>query len=335
MTDDERAAGSIPRPPFDPQLVAGLATLPVKVLPWSDENWPVLRESVGLGVAAIAEDVERWDVSVTDYVVAGPRGDITLSRLAPREGASSAPGLYYVHGGGMLIGDRFSFMSLYGVVEWVARFGIVVVTVDYRMAPDHPGLAAVEDCHAGLVWMSEHAAELGIDPARIIIAGMSGGGGLAAGTALLNRDRHGPELLAQVLWCPMLDDRSDHLSALQFSRAAGPGATWSREDHQYAWNQILGEGHEEDRDVSIYAAANRATELHGLPPTFMDVGASEPFRDPVVEYASKLWAAGVSAELHIWPGGFHGFDALLPEVPVSAAARAVHEDWLRRILATP
>lgn len=328
MTEDRTPP--VARPPFDQKLIEALQAS-TGFLSFTDENLPVLRADAALGREAIAEDLAKYAVEVTDHVIDGPRGEITLSRIGPRGGTTMAPAVYFIHGGGRLIGDRFFTLSAYHLVEWAATLGLVVVTVEYRLAPEHPGQAAVDDCYAGLVWLEANADALGVDPSRIILAGPSGGGGLAAGTALLARDLGGPNLLAQLLWCPQVEHRSDSTSALQFGVDAGVGVTWSREEDRYAWNVILGEGHE-DREVSSYLAANRAEDLRGLPPTFIDVGSNEVFRDPVVAYASKLWAAGVSAELHVWPGAFHGFDALFPETPVSNAARLVHENWLRRIL---
>ncbi|GGJ62989.1 alpha/beta hydrolase fold domain-containing protein [Streptomyces brasiliensis] len=305
--------GSHRVPPFDPKLIEALESLEVSPasVSFTDETLPMLRAATALGQQAIADELARHGVELTDHVIDGPRGEIVLSRLAPQGGVTSAPAVYFIHGGGMLIGDRFCTMSFYNLVDLVATLGLVVLTVEYRMAPEHPGRAAVDDCYAGLAWLGEHAAQLGVDPSRIILAGTSGGGGLAAGTALLARDVGGPRLLAQVLWCPQVDDRSDSVSARQFGKDASTGVTWSREDHQYAWNTILGQGHE-DQDVSIYLAANRATDLSGLPPAFIDVGANDVFRDPAVEYASKLWASGVATELHVWPGGLPRLRGALP-----------------------
>ena len=184
----------------------------------------------------------------------------------------------------------------------------------------------VEDCYAGLVWTAEHADELGIDPDRIIIAGASAGGGLAAGVALLARDRGGPALAAQALMCPMLDDRNNTPSSRQM---AGLGV-WDQhlQRHRLVGAARRGCG---GPDVSKYAAPARETDLSGLPPAFIDVGSAETFRDEDVAYASGIWQAGGVAELHVWPGGFHGFDMMAPQAAVSQAAKAARVSWLRRV----
>lgn len=322
---------SVAHPPFDSALVRAAAEMG-EIPQMGPDTYDMLRQAHAVGIAGIADDLAKYDVTIQDRTIEGPRGEITLSVISPRGGVTNAPGLYYVHGGGMIVGDRFSVVSASRLIEWVQKYQLVLVTVEHRLPPEFPGRGAVDDCQAGLAWMAANASGLGIDPNRIILSGVSGGGGIAAGTALLNRDLGGPRLLAQALWCPQLDDRTDYSSAQQFTSAAGTGYFWPRETHEFAWNMVLGEGHETQSDVSAYIAANRADNLSELPPTFIDVGANEVFRDPAVEYATKLWAAGVDAELHVWPGAFHGFDAAFPGVPVSQASLDSREDWLRRTL---
>jgi acetyl esterase/lipase len=207
-----------------------------------------------------------------------------------------------------------------------ARVGAAIVAVEYRLAPENRYPAAVEDVYAGLEWLAANAATLGLDPTRIIIDGVSAGGGLAAATALLSRDRQGPDLLGQMLICPMLDDRNDSASGHQM---AGSGA-WDRTANATGWAAYLGDLPRED--VPIYASPGRATDLSGLPPTYIDVGSAETFRDEDVAYAARIWAAGGDAELHVWPGGVHGFDALAPDAPLSRDARDARARWLERVL---
>ncbi|GGR70304.1 hypothetical protein GCM10010236_25540 [Streptomyces eurythermus] len=166
-----------------------------------------------------------------------------------------------------------------------------------------------------------------MDPDRLILAGQSAGGGLAAGTALLARDRKGPRLIGQVLIYPMLDDRDRTVSSGQFD---GVGV-WDRQSNRTGWTALLGERRGTD-DVSVYAAPARATDLTGLPPAFIDCGSAEVFRDEDVAYASALWAAGVQAELHVWPGGFHGFDLTAPHTALAHAMTAARNNWVARIL---
>jgi acetyl esterase/lipase len=173
-----------------------------------------------------------------------------------------------------------------------------------------------------------HAAELGVDPARVIVGGVSAGGGLSAAVALLARDRGGPALAGQLLICPMLDDRNNTPSARQM---AGLGV-WDQSANNTGWTALLGDARG-GPDVSPYAAPARATDLSGLPPAFVDVGSAETFRDEDVAYATRIWQAGGSAELHVWPGGFHAFFGMVPGASVSKAAIAAQRDWLRRLLA--
>ncbi|NUU25554.1 MAG: alpha/beta hydrolase fold domain-containing protein, partial [Streptomycetaceae bacterium] len=174
----------------------------------------------------------------------------------------------------------------------------------------------------------EHAAEIGADPERLLLAGESAGGGLAAALALLARDRGGPRPIGQVLLCPMLDDRNDSVSARQM---AGLGV-WDRTSNATGWRALLGDACG-GPDVSAYAAPARASDLSGLAPAFIDVGSAETFRDEAVGYATRIWQAGGSAELHVWPGGFHGFTMMAPDAAVSRDAVAAPGRWLRRILA--
>ena len=237
--------------------------------------------------------------------------------------AELAPCIYFIHGGGMVLGDRFGGPP----VDLVAGFGVTVVSVEYRLAPEHPDPAPVEDCYAGLVWVAQNAADLGIDPNRIVVSGQSAGGGLAAGVTLLARDRGGPPLAGSALVCPMLDDRDRTVSTRQHEKAV----VWDRQSNRTGWAALLG-----DRvggpDVSPYAAPARATDLSGLPPTFLDVGSAEVFRDEIVDYASRIWAAGGSAELHVWAGAFHGSDGMLPTAAVSVAAQQARAAWIARTL---
>nr|WP_239521779.1 alpha/beta hydrolase [Geodermatophilus sabuli] len=275
------------------------------------------------------EDLRRGGAfAVEERSVPGPEGapEVSLLICRPTAATGPTPAIYFTHGGGMIVGDNRS--GVLGMVEHAEALGMAVVSVDYRLAPETPHPGPVEDCYAGLVWTAAQAGELGIDPARIVVAGGSAGGGLAAALALMARDRGGPVLAGQLLLCPMLDDRNDSVSAHQM---AGLGV-WDRTANDTGWTALLGA----DRggpDVSPYAAPARATDLSGLPPAFLDVGSAETFRDEDVAYATRIWQAGGRAELHVWPGGFHGFDGFAPDATISREARSARRDWLRRLLA--
>lgn len=318
------------RPPFDPELQAVLAVLGEQLPPTMTPDMVVpMRGGMRLeGVnASVEELLEGRAIEHSERTVPGPAGapELTISIFQRVDHVAGGPGIYYIHGGGMVIGDRFTAIDV--LLEWVELTDAVVVSVEYRLAPEHPDPAPVEDCYAGLVYAAEHAEGLGFDPARLVIAGTSAGGGLAAGVALLARDRGGPALAGQVLMCPMIDDRNETVSSHQID---GVGV-WDRGSNDTGWDALLGDRRKTDL-VSIYAAPSRASDLGGLPPTFIDVGSAEVFRDEVVAYASAIWAAGGVAELHVWPGGFHGFDIMAPQAALSVVARETRTKWVSRLL---
>lgn len=252
---------------------------------------------------------------------------IQLSIFSPAHRAPAAPCVYWLHGGGMVMGDRFSQIDI--PLEWLDEFGAVVVSAEYRLAPEATGTTPVGDCHRGLLWVAEHAAELGVDPARIIVAGASAGGGLAAGLTLLARDLGTAAIAAQVLICPMLDHRNTSTSSRQYSGVPG---VWTGEMNAFGWRALLGDLSGDE--VPAYVSPALADDLTGLPPTYVDTGSAEVFRDEATDYATRIWAAGGHAELHVWSGGFHGFDALYPQARISTTARRTRTDWLARLLTT-
>ena len=252
-------------------------------------------------------------------------GIVAVSVIDRDRGETRSPCVYYIHGGGMVFGNRWD--GLESVLPWIDRHQMTIVTVEYRLAPEFPAPYPVEDCYAGLTWIEKNAQDLGIDLGRLVIAGTSAGGGIAAGTALLARDRKGPALLAQALFCPMLDDRDGTVSTVQFSGTGG----WDRESNRVGWSALLGDDRCSER-VSIYSAPARSASLVGLPPAFIDCGSTEVFRDEDVDYASALWRDGVQAELHVWPGGFHCFDTAAPTADLSTSAITARDNWIARIL---
>ncbi|MEV6866182.1 alpha/beta hydrolase [Streptosporangium subroseum] len=315
---------TLARPDLDPQLRALLAEMPL-MSELSPEMLAQLRQFPSTPIDALLEGraVDRREVTVPGQDGA----QIPLSILSPigADPSTAAPCVYWIHGGGMIMGDRFSQIDI--PLDWLDLLGAVVISVDYRLAPEVTGTTLVEDCYHGLLWVAEHADELGIDPARIIVAGASAGGGLAAGVTLMARDRGTPAIAAQVLICPMLDHRNVTTSSRQYS---GDPGVWTREMNEFGWRSVLGDL--AGQDVPGYVSPAVADDLSGLPTTYVDAGSAEVFRDEDVDYATRIWAAGGQAELHIWAGGFHGFDALYPQAPVSATARRTRNDWLTRAL---
>ncbi len=319
------------RPPYDSALELALEAAP-QLPPLGSDTYEHWQTSSVRDMDAFDQALREAGIMREERTIPGPDGEIELLILRPVDSAGPLAGLFAIHGGGMVLGNRFDHITELDFLRWASEYGMVIVSPEYRLAPDHPAPAAVDDCYASLEWVAANAELLGIDPSRIIVSGVSGGGGLAAGAVLMARDRGGPSLLAQLLICPMLDDRNTTASARQYAAAVGPRVVWPTENNKWAWEAVLGKGHVERDDISPYAAPARATDLSGLPPTYLDSGSAEVFRDEVVDYASRLWAAGTQAELHVWAGGFHSFDLVAPTSPVGMASLAVREDWLRRIL---
>jgi acetyl esterase/lipase len=318
-----------PPPPFDPELAAVLAAIAEFLPPaLTVDMIPALRQPNPALPAPTDEELARGGAfTVEERAVPGPEGAPDVSLLICRPTGASTPtaAIYHIHGGGMIIGDnRTGMLEMMDLAE---EFSAAVVSVEYRLAPETPHPGPVEDCYAGLAWTAAHAAALGVDPQRIVVAGASAGGGLAAAVALLARDRGGPQLAGQLLIYPMLDDRNDTVSTQQM---AGRGV-WDSTANLTGWTALLGDARG-GPDVSPYAAPARATNLAGLPPAFVDVGSAETFRDEDIAYASRIWQAGGRAELHVWPGCFHGFDAMAPEAAISREARAARVRWLHRLL---
>jgi acetyl esterase/lipase len=312
------------RPGIDPELTGPLAELKALLPPLTLEG---LSEMQGLPSPPVEEVLEGRAIDHEELEVPGPDGapDVKLSVYRPSAASAPAACMYWIHGGGMIIGDRFTNIDL--PMDWVDLLGITLVSVEYRLAPQHQGTALVDDCYAGLAWVGKHAGELGVDPGRIVVAGGSAGGGLAAGVTLMARDRREPDVLGQLLICPMLDHRNTTVSSEQYD---GDDALWSRSMNEFGWRCLLGDT--PDDEVSVYVSPALAGDLSGLPPAYIDAGSAEVFRDEDVAYATGIWAAGGQAELHIWAGGFHGFDLIYPAAQVSRAARAARNDWLERLL---
>lgn len=252
------------------------------------------------------------EVTTEDQLVPGPAGapDVMVRVYRPRGLPNNAPALYWIHGGGMVLGNVP--MSDPYCAEVASALHVLVASVEYRLAPEHPYPAPLDDCYAGLSWLASGANELGIDPRRIAIGGASAGGGLAAGLALLARDRGEVAVCFQLLVYPMLDDRNITPS----SHAIADTRVWSRTANLAGWDAYL-DGRAGRDDVSPYAAPARATNLEGLPPAYINVGTLDLFVDEDVAYAQSLARAGVPAELHVYPGAFHGSPNMAPNAAIS------------------
>ncbi|OGE54662.1 hypothetical protein PENARI_c005G09094 [Penicillium arizonense] len=316
------ASEHLPSLDFDPELSAILPLLPLpKGL--TVEMLPALRQATSQATHAESTIAGR-PIRHREIDIDGPNGKITLSILEKIDSTiqKNRPGFYYIHGGGRILGNRFS--GLETVLEWVEKLDAVCISVEYRLAPEFQGTSAVEECYKGLEWIGEKFDQLGIDPAKLMIAGQSSGGGLAAGIALLTRDRKGPLLSAQLLMCPQLDDQNNTVSSRQFLHRG----IWNGKDNALGWQCVLGGSNE----VSPYLSPSRATDLTGLPPAYIDVGSAEVFRDEDVKYATRLWESGVQTELHVWSGGYHVFDMMAPSSELARKAIAARTAWVVKLL---
>lgn len=253
-------------------------------------------------IRALQRDVPRPPVDASDLVVeervaaGAPPVPVRVYSPCPRRDAS-VPAVLLVHGGGFFAG------SVDGVhvdaVELARELGVVVVAVDYRLAPEHPFPAALDDCDTALRWIHDRAGELGVDVARVAVSGTSAGGTLAAALALRARDTGGPPICFQHLVSPALDDRLDTPSMHRFVDTP----MWTRGAAATSWAWYLAGW---TGEVPAFAAPARASDLTGLPPAYVSVAELDPLRDEGLAYAVRLLEAGVSVEVHSFPGTFHG-----------------------------
>ncbi|WP_418960733.1 alpha/beta hydrolase [Streptomyces tritici] len=277
---------------MDPELEAFLPFLPDV-----DLRDPAAARRVLAERAAAIPPPDLSHLDVEDLTVPADPG-VPVRIYRPREGRGGA--IVWLHGGGGVFGD------LDTEHPWAGRLaegsGATVISVGYRLAPEHPFPAAQDDAYAVLAWAAGHAAELGLDPDRIAVGGHSAGGGIAAAVALRARDEKGPAIRFQLLNQPGLDDRQETWSARNFT-----DTPWF-DSHKVslAWRHVL-----RGRPATAYTAPARATDLSGLPPAYVATAELCPNRDEDIAYALRLMQAGVSVELHQWPGTFHGSQALL------------------------
>jgi acetyl esterase/lipase len=290
----------------------------VSLFPPADLADPVAARKGLAELAAAAPAPDTTGVEIEDRTVpADP--DVPVRVYRPREAQGA---IVWLHGGGFVMGD------LETEHPWALRVahgsGAVVVSVGYRLAPEHQFPAALDDACAALTWTAGQAAELGIDPERIAVGGHAAGAGLAAAVALRARDQHLPPACFQLLSQPELDDRQETWSARNFTDT--PFMT--RDKVAASWQHYLGSA-----PASPYAAPARAGDLSGLPPAYIATAEFDPNRDDAIGYAQRLLQAGVPVELHQWPGTFHGSQAIL-SADVSQRQIAELSSALRRVLAS-
>jgi acetyl esterase/lipase len=304
---------------LDPDIAAALSASPLGSFDFG---------SVGLeGIAQIREmmasmpavDLPPTTTVSREVVVPGVDGpDPTVRVYSPPTEAAGRPCIYWIHGGGYLFGSGLNVDAR--INRWVEELDCVAVSIEYRLAPEHPYPAPLDDCHAGLLWTARNADELGIDASRIAIVGASAGGGLAAGLAIRARDHGEVTPSFQLLIYPMIDDRnttpSSHIDGAK---------VWSRAANELGWSAYLGARYGTD-DVPGEAAASRVDDVAGLPPAWIGVGSLDVFRDEDIAYASRLLAAGITTELHVYRGAPHGFEVMAPGAyPAQACQRDITE----------
>ena len=265
------------------------------------------------------------NVVIEDRNIAGPDAllELVVRIYKPTGVSSSLPGIFFIHGGGMIMGSIET--ENHKAAMLCKAIQSIVVSVEYRLAPENPHPAPVQDCYKALVWMAKNATELSLDTDRLAIVGGSAGGGLAIGTALMARDKEFPKLRFQMANYPMIDDRNETAS----SREITDVGIWDRKANIEAWDWYLG-GKKADK----YAAPARAIDLSGLPPTFIDVGELDLFRDEDIEFAKRLLQAGVTTELHVYPGAYHASESFAPEAELSKQIWTKRIEALKRALNT-
>jgi acetyl esterase/lipase len=257
----------------------------------------------------VLDDLTVEDV---DVPAQGASPAVSLRLYRPKKLTAAAPALYWMHGGGFIFGSPEQDEE--NSIAFARELGITVAAVRYRLAPDHPAPAAVEDAYAGLKWLHAQAARLNLDPTRIAIGGASAGGGLTATLALVAHDRGEVRPAFQLLVYPMLDDRTVTRTDLDTKHVR----VWSPGSNAWAWSVYLGHAPGAPT-ASPYAAAARREDLKGLPPAWVGVGTLDLFHDEDVAYAKRLKDSGVPCELYLVPGAFHGFDMVFRTAGVTRA----------------
>ncbi|MFL2991849.1 MAG: alpha/beta hydrolase [Acidimicrobiales bacterium] len=292
---------------LDEMHQAVLSVLPEKLLDLTDIS--VTRAGLDALMSQMPSPELPAQISVEEAQIPGigTDPDVPIRIYKPESLPPNAPGLVWIHGGGMVLGS--AEMDDAGSAAIAEQHQCVVISVDYRLAPENPYPAPLHDCYAALKWFAKNANSLGVSSDRIAIGGASAGGGLAAGTALMARDKGGPNLIFQLLVFPMLDHRNETPSSFGTSDTR----VWNREANIIAWEAYLNN----IEPIPSYASPSITDDLSGLPPTYINVGTLDIFVDEDIDYAARLSQAGVPVELHVYPGAFHGSNGFVAESSLS------------------
>jgi acetyl esterase/lipase len=298
---------------LDAELKGTIQKMLSQMPPPSFDNLPAARAASGKMTAAMKSKMPVIAGVVSeDKTIPGPEGapGVKIRIYRPEKPAGLLPALLWIHGGGYVLGDieqeDFTTKQLSLAGE------CLVVSVEYRLAPENPFPAPLDDCYTALKWLSSHTRELKVDSSRIAIGGASAGGGLAAGLAILARDRAELKIMFQLLVYPMIND----CNTAPASESLPDSLFWTRENNLMGWRAYLG-CQPGSKEISCYAAASRATKLEGLPPAYITVGDIDLFALEDIDYARRLIQSGVSTELHVYPGGCHAFDMMAPGADIS------------------
>jgi len=321
-----RAIGAIGRRRAQVARVASPLRSPLLYLPTDLTNMTQLRIARAL-VVWPSRVVAGVEVSARTASAGPSSRDVVVVTYSRSDRVGPSGAVLWIHGGGLVMGDPKQSHALCS--QMADELGIVVVSVDYRLAPEHPFPAGLDDCMTALSWLSAHSGELGVDPARIAVGGESAGGGLAAAVAQAARDRGGPALCFQLLVYPMLDDRATEAS----TGDGGAPFIWTLASNRFAWRAYLGAdvGGGEARP---YAMPGRCDDLRRLPPAWIGVGDLDLFFEEDLDYARRLGEAGVACEVHVEPGMYHGADGVVPRAPSMRAFRRRMIDALSATLTT-
>jgi acetyl esterase/lipase len=309
---------------LDLELAVGLEALP-PFAALTAETLPQMRAMIAELTAAQIAQLPRDGVVYEERHVPGPKGapDVRVAIYRPQKQSGPLPVCLHVHGGGLILGSPEIRHA--GSIAIVTSHPCVIVSVDYRLAPESPFPAAIEDCYAALAWIWAEADTLGVDKKHIVAIGESAGGGLAASLAILARDRGEYAIAQQILTYPMLDDRTGR----DYAHAHVGEFVWTRDNNEFGWSAYLGD---KRRNPLAHAVPARCENLEGLPPTFIATGSMDLFLEEDVDYARRLIRAGVPTELHVYPGAFHAFD-LVADAKLSVALRRDIRGALERAFA--
>lgn len=263
-----------------------------------------------------SKEVEQTDLEIESLDGA----KVTVHRILPlaiKDAPTPQRAVIYVHGGGLVTGSLESFRPV--IEAYVVRAAVQLFVVEYRLAPEHPFPAGAEDAFATLKWLQASHQQFNVDPTRIALFGASAGGGIAAAAALMARDQGlSPPIARLILLYPMLDDRT----TIEPENPLSKVLTWRVSDNDVGWAAYLGGRDRQQRgdDVSIYAAPGRAESLEGLPPTYIDIGGFDLFKDETIAFAAKLAKANNDFEFHLYPGLPHGFEGIAPLINATKQA---------------